>query len=354
MNILWFNLAMDEDHRLGFAVKWVRAVAERVASVHVITMRRGRATVPANVTIHSLGKEKGFSEPRRAFEFYRLLLRTLRTERIDVCFSHMNPLFTVLAAPLLRVKGIPAVTWYAHRQLTTMVKLAHLSSDTVVSSVASSYPYKTDRLRLLGQAIDTDLFRPQAGIPDPGLVLNVGRLSPIKDLHTLVEAVQRLKQRNIEVRCVLIGEAPEVHASYPRSLRARISELHLDDAVHFEGLLPQKDVASWCQRCEVHVNLSPTGLFDKAALEAAACGRPGIVSNEAFREILGDYAGQLLFRHGDAADLACKIERLLALPIHERNAIGSFLRARVLELHGFDRLIDRLTAVLQEATGRRA
>jgi glycosyltransferase involved in cell wall biosynthesis len=234
-----------------------------------------------------------------------------------------------------------------------MVKLAHYCSARVVSSVATSYPYKTDKLTLIGQAIDTELFRPKAADPDPGLVLNVGRLSPIKDLHTLVEAVHRLKQRHIDVRCVLIGETPEIHASYARSLRAQISRLELDETFHFAGLLPQKEIASWCQRCEVHINLSPSGFFDKAALEAAACGRPGIVANEAFREVLGEHADQLLFRHGDSADLACKLERLLALPIHDRHAIGASLRARVVELHGFDRLFDRLMVVLREVASRR-
>ena len=97
MRLLLFNLATDaDDPILGFATRWIGALAERVEFIHVITMRVGRLDVPANVRVYSVGKEKGYSEPRRVIEFYRLLFRILREDRIDACFSHMIPIFTVL------------------------------------------------------------------------------------------------------------------------------------------------------------------------------------------------------------------------------------------------------------------
>jgi hypothetical protein len=83
---------------------------------------QGRVEVPENVRVYSVGKEKGYSEPRRAVEFYRHLFRVLREDRIDACFSHMIPIFTVLAAPVLKVKKIPIVTWYAASQLNLHIK----------------------------------------------------------------------------------------------------------------------------------------------------------------------------------------------------------------------------------------
>src|SRR5713101_9840351 len=116
MRLLMFNLAMDtDDPILGFATRWIAALARRVESIQVITMRAGRVEVPENVRVCSVGKERGYSEPRRAVEFYRHLIRVVRTDRIDVCFSHMIPIFTVLAAPIAKARGIPIVTWYAHR-----------------------------------------------------------------------------------------------------------------------------------------------------------------------------------------------------------------------------------------------
>src|SRR5436305_10776011 len=108
MRLLLFNLATDaDDPILGFTTRWVWALAKQAEFIHVITMRAGRFDLPGNVRVYSVGKEKGYSEPRRVVEFYKILTRILREDRVDVCFSHMIPLFTVLAGPILKMNGIP-------------------------------------------------------------------------------------------------------------------------------------------------------------------------------------------------------------------------------------------------------
>ena len=123
VRLLLFNLVTDiDDPILGFTTRWISALAKGLEFIHVITMRAGRIVVPSNVAVYSVGKEKGFSEPRRVVEFYRYLMQTLRNDHVDVCFSHMMPIFSVLAAPLLRIKNIPIVTWYAHPSCTLTLK----------------------------------------------------------------------------------------------------------------------------------------------------------------------------------------------------------------------------------------
>jgi len=349
MRLLWFNLATDlDDPILGFTSSWIREVATRVDSIHVITMRLGRVELPENVRIYSVGKEKGFNEPRRALEFYRHLLRILRDEAIDVCFSHMIPIFTVMAVPLLRLRGTPIVTWYAHRQVTTVLKLAHHCSDRMLTSAASAYRYKQDKLLVIGQGIDTTLFCPDGTEPDtPPLLLSVGRLSPIKDLFTLVEAVHLLQQRGHEIRCDLVGGPLEHDSAYAERLRQRVAESGFGKIVRLRGAIPTSEIVRWYRRCFAHVNLCPTGGLDKAALEAMACGKPCLVANEGFRATLGHWASHLLFPHGYVEDLAHKLERLLAMSESQRRAIGTDLRQSVIEQHSLKRLADQLMSVFE-------
>ena len=97
MNLLVFNLKTDaDDDVLGFTTDWVNALAASCERIFVITMSAGRIAVAENVQVYSIGKEQGYSEPRRATEFYRTLSRLLRNERIDACFAHMMPLFAVM------------------------------------------------------------------------------------------------------------------------------------------------------------------------------------------------------------------------------------------------------------------
>src|SRR5947207_1803808 len=163
MRLLLFNLATDEDDPiLGFATRWIRALAAVVDFIHVVTMRMGKLDLSDNVRVYSVGKEKGYSEPRRVVEFYRILARILRQHNIDVCFSHMIPLFTVLGGPILKAKRIPIVTWYAHPKVTRILKIAHRLSDRMVASLPTAYPYSQDKLTTIGQGVDTKLFSPEA------------------------------------------------------------------------------------------------------------------------------------------------------------------------------------------------
>ena len=353
MRLMLFNLATDaDDPILGFTTRWIQALAKRVEFIHVITMRAGRIEVPENVRVYSVGKEKGYSEPRRAVEFYRLLFRILREDRIDACFSHMIPIFTILAAPVLKAKGIPIVTWYAHLSLTWILKLAHHLSDKMVASVPTAYPYRHDKLVVVGQGIDTELFCPDERIkPDnPPMILCVGRLSPVKDHPTLLKAAALLRQEWGHPFQVVIlgGPAGPQDEPYVRSLHRMVTELNLQDIVTFHPPVPMTQLPDWYRRCTVCVNLTPTGSGDKVVWEAMSCGRPCVAANGGFRETMGRWAPYLLFRHGDPEDLAQKLKNVLTIGEAKRKIMGEELRQSVLANHSLERLMERLVSIFQE------
>ena len=352
--LLLFNLATDAGHPiLGFTSQWIRELAARVESIDVITMRAGKIDVPPNVRVHSVGAELGHSEPRRALEFYRHLFRILRTRRIDGCFSHMIQIFSVLAGPVLRAKGIPLITWYAHPQLSPSLKLAHFFSDRMVTSLPGAYPYRKDKLAVIGQGIDTGLFCPlENGRASNDTILCVGRLSRVKNHPTLIRAAALLPRR---FRVIILGatSGPDDEA-YARELRALVAELGLGEIVTFEKPVPATELPPHYQRCAVHVNLTPAGFGDKVAWEAMSCGRPCLVANEDFRETLGRCDAELLFRDRDAADLAAKLGALLEKTSAERDEIGAYLRGQVERLHSLPRLADRILEQLAECRLARA
>jgi glycosyltransferase involved in cell wall biosynthesis len=285
-------------------------------------------------------------------EFYQYLWRILRHGRIDVCFSHMLPLFSVLAAPVLKAQGIPLVTWYAHPSLTWILRLAHHVSDRMVSSVATAYPYKPDKLTVVGQGINPTLFAPDdTELDTPPLVLCAGRLSPVKNHTTLLHAAALLRERwRSPFRVVIVGGPAGPHDEpYVRALCAQIQQFGLQDVVHLEPPVPMMVLPSWYRRCTVAVNLTPSGFGDKVAWEAMSCGRPCVVANEGFRETLGRYADSLLFRYEDATDLAGKLQMLLTLSEYARAQMGLYLRQQVVRMHGLDRLVSNLLQVFQAA-----
>jgi glycosyltransferase involved in cell wall biosynthesis len=225
----------------------------------------------------------------------------------------------------------------------------------MVTSVATAYPYRKDKLVVVGQGIDTDLFCPDGSPPEePPMILCVGRLSPVKDHPTLIQAAALLRERlKKPFRVVLLGgPAGPKDEPYVRSLHRLVEELNLQDIVSFHPSVSQSALPNWYRRCTVHVNLTPTGFGDKVAWEAMACARPCLVANEGFRETLGDYSDILFFRYNDSVDLASKLGLIFDLPFPERESIGQYLRERVVQLHSLDKLVTRLINVFGMIRGR--
>jgi len=354
MRLLLFNLATDEDDPiLGFATRWIRALAARVDFIHVVTMRMGKLDLPDNVRVYSVGKERGYSEPRRVVEFYGILARILRQHSIDVCFSHMIPLFTVLGGPVLKAKRIPIVTWYAHPKVTWILRIAHWFSDRMVASVSTAYPYRRDKFIAIGQGIDTKLFSPDAGVfpQEPPMILCVGRLSPVKDHPTLIKAIWLLRQAWPQTFRVVVlgGPATARDDSYMIALYQQVKQLGLEETFNFEPAVTMEKLPSWYRRCAVVVNMTPTGSGDKVVWEAMACGAVCVVANEGFKETLGAYADRCLYDFGNAEQLAERLNWLLSLPKTERAQMGAILRRQVESMHGLSRLADSLVNIFMSA-----
>lgn len=375
MRLLLFNLMTDDsDPVLGFAPGWIRELAARCEFVDVITMYLGTHQLPSNVRVYSAGRERGLSKARRVANFYCHLLRLLATRRYDACFAHMMPLFAGLAGPMLTARGIRTALWYTHRQRSAQLRLGLAMSWRVVSADATSFPYRTDKLRVIGHGIDTDFYAPcphpkslpqdegwtspltlerrspfppvggRAGDVGNPLVVQVGRLAAIKHQATTIKAVAATAGE-----LALIGGAQAgASGEYERRIVVMARELGLAERCHFTGDLPAAEVRDWYRRTTVAVNMSPVGLFDKAALESMACGLPTIVCNPAFAPLLGEH-GDLLLTAGpdDVAGLRRRLERLFALTPAERAAIGTRLREGVLRQHSLDGLTERLLAVLR-------
>ncbi|MEL7054499.1 MAG: glycosyltransferase [Cyanobacteria bacterium J06588_5] len=244
MNLLVFNLKTDaDDSVLGFTTDWINALAKKCDRVIVITMSMGRLAVDQNVRVFSIGKEKGYSEPRRLFEFYRYLIQILRTEKVDACFAHMIQLFAILGWPLLKLKKIPILLWYEHSHVPVSLRIATALVDRVVAASPNGFRIKTHKFRSIGHGVDIQRFTPTTSSTSTCQkvrLLTLGRLSPVKRLETAIEAVallpDKLKQQ-IELRYV--GDPmDEKGKAYTSQLKGTVSQLALEDVVTFQPALP--------------------------------------------------------------------------------------------------------------------
>jgi glycosyltransferase involved in cell wall biosynthesis len=313
-------------------------------------MWAGRLELPDNVHVYSVGKERGYSEARRAVEFYRLLFRLLRRHRYDACFSHMSELFAVMAGPVLRARRIPLTLWYAHGTVTPRLRLAERLVDRVVTSHPDSFQVSSPKLQAIGQAIDLEVFKPvpvEDRAARPFTVLAVGRIAPIKRVDVIVEGFARFVPKATgPVRLRLVGPIDDVDAAYAAELKNQARRLGVDHLVEFAGAAPRASLPAEYSAADVVVNLTVSGAFDKTALEAMACGTPLVSSNQGMVDEVTAVDSRLgLAEPPDPDQLASALAYVEGLGVDGRADLGRALCDRM-RRHALSTFAARLLAAM--------
>jgi glycosyltransferase involved in cell wall biosynthesis len=346
MNLLWLNLSVDQNHQvLSFGLDWIRMMAKNFDRILILTMEVGGYALPTNVTVFSVGREKGYSRPRRFFRFYRLLFRILRKEKIGAVFAHMNILFAAMAGPFLKIKRIPLFLWHAHRSVTPILRIAAFFSMKVFSSTSGGLRIPGHKKVIVGQGIDTGLFQPDGEDRSNDTLLHVGRISPVKNVHLLVEVVDDLvRNRGFgSVRLIIAGEPLDLQRdrNYLEFIKTMIRERGLGERIVFSGKLDRDMLVKWYRRAVILLNLSDTGSLDKVLLEAMACGCIPVSSNESFQLSFDKRFPELVVSN-DPVKISEAILRIRALRDVGKISLQKALRSEVEESHSLKQLIDRI------------
>src|SRR3989344_2582413 len=99
MRLLICTQAVDKDDRvLGFFHTWLIEFAKHFKQITIICLKEGAHTLPNNVLVYSLGKEKGhpphLSKLVYAWRFVRLAWKLRKN--YDAVFVHMNQEYVLL------------------------------------------------------------------------------------------------------------------------------------------------------------------------------------------------------------------------------------------------------------------
>jgi glycosyltransferase involved in cell wall biosynthesis len=314
MRLLIITQTVDQhDTVLGFFHRWLVEFAKLCDEVTVIALGVGEYDLPPNVTVVSLGKEKGQSRLKYVLNLNYYLRQ--HGKEVDAVLIHMNPIYLVLFGWWFKWKKIVVGLWYTHRQVDLKLRLAVPFCDHVFTAAPESFNLETEKLHVVGHGIETGKFvcafraDPQKEV----IITHIGRLTPIKNCDTLIDAAAILKTRLRQPFKVRFIGAPAVASDvlYAEQLHHQVDRLLLSNIVEFVGNIKNTELPQHICGSTITVNLTPTGGIDKSVLESMSSGRPVLVSNTAFAPVFGQYAPDLVFEYRNAADLSAKIEKLI-------------------------------------------
>jgi glycosyltransferase involved in cell wall biosynthesis len=144
--------------------------------------------------------------------------------------------------------------------------------------------------------------------PGPLRILFVGNLTPVKGLHTLVQALTLLPP---ESWCLTVVGSLTMDPAYVHSIKRQIGRSGLTDRVRLAGACPHAAVATHMARHQVLAVPSLYEAFGIAYLEALGFGLPVIASTAgAAHELITDGEHGYLVNPGDASTLGRHLSRL--------------------------------------------
>jgi len=340
MRLLIVTQTLDRsDPVLGFFHRWIEELAKHFERIHVICLKEGTHSLPQTVTVHSLGKEGGASRLKYVVRLFRYIWK-LRNE-YDAVFVHMNQEYVLLAGLFWRVSGKRIYLWRNHYAGSMMTNLAVALSTKVFCTSRFSYTAKFNKTIVMPVGIDTNVFKPIGLSRKVGSILSLGRIAPSKRVDVLIEAVDILKQKSIDVEAHIFGDALPKDADYRASLLKRIGELGLTN-IQFHAGVPNDETPKIYSAHDVFVNCSGSGMYDKTIFEAAACGCLVLASSRDFSELAPDFS----FAEGDSEELAARIEQLMSLSEADRESARDDMRA-LAERHSLQELGRRLAEVVR-------
>lgn len=343
MKLLIITQKMDsEDPVLGFFHNWVEKLAQHFTQTTVICLQKGFVRLPPEIAVWSLGKELRPSRWSYLLKFFHAVWS--QRSGYDAVFVHMNPEYILLGGIIWRLLGKNCYLWYNHYHGTAATRLAVAMATAVFYTSPFSYTARFKHSRRMPAGIDTKMFQRDAGIPrQPRSILYLGRISPIKRVDVLIRAAEILHRRGKDFTLTIAGGAEKQFVDYYQRITALAASAACSGRIKFAGEIPNYRAAELYSGHEVLVNLSPSGAFDKAVLEAMACETVVLVSSPAFQECL---PRECFFDEGNAEHLAKKLDYMINLPPETKRSYGRQFRAYISAQHDLDLLVKELSRTL--------
>ena len=284
----------------GFEVRAIacrRRGLVRAAEFLCKSLRDARSVKPDVVHFHSLAEGAVFA---------RMFARELNAKTIlsydffEFRRGKRNPLFPWYRRALQRFSSLLPVSSYCHRES------------------ASYWSIPEDRMRVVYNGVSLQQFHPDPpaaaarraamGLDGEFVVLYVGRVCRQKGTDLLLEAYARLRAEGRNIRLAIAGPIGQFGQEGDNGFTRLLQQ----NQIVYLGPVDEAVLPSVYNMADVFVMPTRVNeMFGMAAIEAQACGKPVVCSNQGgLPEVISSSSG-LLFNVGDSEQLAQRLRTLM-------------------------------------------
>ena len=261
-------------------IELILRLSEFFSEITVITADYHGEKLPKNVRVEKYDWVQG-NPLRSTFNFYSKFLRLITSSNFDLVFSHMVDTQALLASPILKLKRLPHIFWYAHAKKSIRGWIATNLSDQNITSTKGSYPYDKSKVKFLGQSIDVNNFRyvERKNFPLKNFI-HIGRIDASKRIEILIKLT-----KYFDSHLDLWGRT--IPGSYLNGLQNLVADS--GNLISLCGPIPRKAVPQKLYDSDLFIHAFE-GSLDKSLIEATAVGCPVITLNQEYIKEFGSWS----------------------------------------------------------------
>jgi len=284
--------------------------------------------------------------------------QVIKTHKIDVVHasSRLPAWIAFLACKVTKTVFVTSCHGFYSKHFFSSImargKLVMVISKTIEKRMTEDFGVPKKKIRLIYRGLDLsrydylqDKYDKRSAMP---IVLNIGRLTPIKGQYGFIKAMKHVTDKNKNVEAWIIGGVQKGKENYFDRLQALVKELALEKNIRFFGL--KSNVPKLLKKgdCLVLSTNVPEG-FGRTLIEAGAVGTVTCASNTGgIPEIIDDGISGILFPPGNDIKMAEGILKLLENPGLSKT-LAQNLRKKVEQNFTLTQMAESTLSVYKEA-----
>ena len=249
--------------------------------------------------------------------------------------------------------------WRALRAATAIAAVSTFTRD----KMSSALQLPKDAIAILPNTFDPEEFYPDTrkphfllaryGLrPNQPVILTISRLASAeryKGYDQILRALAKVRERFPDVRYILGGRGPD-----RGRVESLVRELGLAENVILAGYVPDHELRSHYNLCDVFAMPSKGEGFGIVFLEAMACGKPVVAGNKdgSLDAVLNGQIGALV--DPDSVDeIGLRLLQILAREHPQKLLFDpDALRRKAIEVYGYEQFVTQLQRILQPLTAK--
>ena len=293
---------------------------------------------PENVELHIIAMPRNPTLQRiyrliMPIDIYKGLKWSSQLKHFDIIYSHYYPMTWLgyLAKKLYRVKHIyynyginypelfpslmertylrifVALANWTIKRADGAISISHFLKEQLEreTGLTGDVVYPTIDTERFHRGLDSAIIRHKYNLENIPIILYVGRISPHKGVHLLIEAFNLVKNEISNARLLIVGK--HTFPGYTKRLKQMT-----DDSVVFADYVPDEEIPYFYSACDIYATGTMWEGFNLPLAEAQACGKPVVAFNMGpHPEVVKNADAGILASPGDVTSLANAMINLL-------------------------------------------